>query len=309
MTRRDSPTLLPYAALVSGLILLGLSAILVRLAGAPGTVAAWYRVALAVVVVAPAFFIEMNRQGLPDRRGVLLAVLGGLLFAGDLAAWATGVMLSGATNPTLLANTAPLWVGLGALLIFRERLGRGFWAGLALALTGAALVLGLDALESLELGLGTLLGLVAGVFYGGYFLVTQRGRARLSVLAYFWLSSTANAAGLLGLNLTLGTSLTGYSTETYLYLIALALGPQVIGWLAINYAQGHLPASVVSPTLLGQPVVTALLAGPILGERLSALQVAGGLAVLAGVYWVHRTRMGVEQEVPAPRVPSKAGPS
>ncbi len=307
MLRRQSPALLPYIALIGGLTLLGLSAILVRLAGAPGTVAAWYRVALAVVVVAPAFFLELNRRGRPGGKGVLLAVFGGLLFAGDLAAWTTGVMLSGATNPTLLANTAPLWVGLGALLIFREQLGRGFWAGLALALSGAALVLGVDALESLELGLGTLLGLVAGVFYGGYFLVTQRGRQRLSVLAYFWLSSTANAAGLLSLNLALGTPLTGYSKATYLYLIALALGPQVVGWLAINYAQGHLPASVVSPTLLGQPVVTALLAGPILGERFSALQVLGGLAVLGGVYWVHRTRLSEGNEEPAAELTSKVG--
>ncbi|MDX1599997.1 MAG: DMT family transporter [Anaerolineales bacterium] len=291
MNRSSSPTFLPYVALLSGLALLGMSAILVRLAGAPGTVAAWYRVALAVAVVAPAFGWHIRKHGLPDRRGLVLAALGGLLFAGDLAAWSTGVMISGATNPTLLANTAPLWVGLGALLIFREQLGAGFWAGLALAIAGAALVLGLDAVRSVQLGLGTLLGLLAGVFYGGYFLVTQRGRARLHVLMYFWLSSLVNAVGLLGLNLGLGVPLTGYSTETYLYLGALAIGPQVVGWLAINYAQGHLPASVVSPTLLGQPVVTALLAGPILGERLVPLQIVGGLAVLGGVYWVHRTRL------------------
>lgn len=286
-----SPTLIPYLALFAGLLLLGMSAILVRLADAPGTVAAWYRVALAVVVVAPAFAIQVRRRGWPQRRGLLLAALGGLLFAGDLAAWSTGVMISGATNPTLLANTAPLWVGLGALLLFKENLGRGFWAGLALALAGAALVLGLDARASLSLGVGTLLGLLAGVFYGGYFLVTQRGRARLTVLAYFWVSSLVNALGLLALNAGIGARLTGYSLQTYLYLAALALGPQVIGWLAINYAQGHLPASVVSPTLLGQPVITALLAGPILGEQFELLQIVGGLAVLAGVFWVHRARL------------------
>lgn len=307
VNHRNSPTVLPYIALIIGLILIGLSAIFVRLAGAPGTVAAWYRMALAVIIVAPAFFLELNRQGRLNRKGVLLAVFGGLLFAGDLAAWATGVMLSGATNPTLLANTAPLWVGFGALLIFGERLARGFWGGLALALAGAALVLGLDALESLELGLGTLLGLLAGIFYGGYFLVTQRGRDSLSVLAYFWLSSAANAVGLLGLNLALGTPLTGYSTDTYWYFLALALGPQVVGWLAINYAQGHLPASLVAPTLLGQPVVTALLAGPILGERLSGLQAIGGLAVLAGVYWVHRTQPSARGDTLAPDARSEVG--
>jgi drug/metabolite transporter (DMT)-like permease len=58
----------------------------------------------------------------------------------------------------------------------------------------------------------------------------------------------------------------------------------------INYALGYLPASIVSPTLLGQPVVTAILAGPLLGEDLSAWQILGGLAVLIGVYLVHHSR-------------------
>jgi drug/metabolite transporter (DMT)-like permease len=276
--------------------MLGLSAILVRMAQVPGTVAAFYRVAIAVVVIAPAFFLRLPSRAPLPRRGLWLAALGGLLFAGDLAAWSTGVVLSGATNPTLLANTAPLWVGLGALLLFRERLGRGFWLGLALAMAGAAVVLGTDALRSFEVGLGTLLGLLAGVFYGSYFLVTQRGRAQLDALSYFWLSSLINAGGLLVLTQAFGQPLTGYPPRSYLVLLALALGPQVIGWLAINYAQGHLPASLVSPTLLGQPVVTALLAGPMLGERLVPVQVLGGLAVLAGVLWVHRSRQGAREK-------------
>jgi drug/metabolite transporter (DMT)-like permease len=64
----------------------------------------------------------------------------------------------------------------------------------------------------------------------------------------------------------------------------------VAGYLAINYALGHLPASIVSPTMLGQPVLTALLAGPLLGETLGLWQVVGGVAVLGGVYLVHRSQ-------------------
>jgi drug/metabolite transporter (DMT)-like permease len=69
----------------------------------------------------------------------------------------------------------------------------------------------------------------------------------------------------------------------------MGLISQVIGYLAINYALGHLPASLVAPTMLGQPVMTALLALPLLGERLTQGQVLGGVAVLAGVYIVHRS--------------------
>ena len=62
---------------------------------------------------------------------------------------------------------------------------------------------------------------------------------------------------------------------------------QSFGYLALNYALGYLLASVVAPTMLGQPVVKAILAGPLLDETLSLWQVLGGLAVLTGVYAVH----------------------
>jgi drug/metabolite transporter (DMT)-like permease len=97
---------------------------------------------------------------------------------------------------------------------------------------------------------------------------------------------------LLGLNLVLGYPLAGYPIRTCLSFIALALVSQILGYLSINYALGYLPASVVAPTMLGQPVVTAILAGPLLGEVLSLWQVLGGIAVLVGVYVVHRSRRG-----------------
>ena len=84
----------------------------------------------------------------------------------------------------------------------------------------------------------------------------------------------------------------GFTSKTYFNLLALGLISQGVGLLAINYVQGFLPATIVSTTLLGQPVVTALLAGSLLGEKLQPLQIVGGAAVLLGVYIVHRSRAG-----------------
>ena len=288
-----NPSRLPsYRALGIGSLSLGFSAIFVRWADAPGSVTAFYRVAIAVLLLAWPFYRQVKTRGSLPCQGLRLAVLGGLFFAADLTLWATGVVMSGATNPTLLANTAPLWVGLGALILFRERLAVMFWVGLLLAMAGAAVILGLDSLRAASFGLGTLLGLFAGVFYGGYFLITQRGRETLDSLTYFWPAAASSTLVLLVLNLVLGQPLTGYSVPTYLNFVALGLIPQVLGYLSINYALGHLPASVVAPTMLGQPVLTAILAGPLLGEALSVWQALGGTAVLAGVYVVHRSRQG-----------------
>ena len=181
-------------------------------------------------------------------------------------------------------------MGLGALLVYREKLPYAFWVGLVTAMVGAALVLGFDALQAFELGLGTFLGLLAGIFYGAYFLVTQRGRRRLNALSYFWFSVLSSALILLVINVVLGQPLLGYSTQAYLSLLGAGVVSQGAGWLAINYAQGHLPATLVAPTLLAQPVMTALLAIPILGESLAYVELVGGVIVLGGIYLVHRSR-------------------
>jgi drug/metabolite transporter (DMT)-like permease len=281
---------LAYLALAAGIITVSFSAIFVRWAGAPGTVTSFYRMAIAASVLAWPFYRKVrSREDLP-RLGLRTAVVGGLFFAGDLALWSTGVVLSGATNPTLLANTAPVWVGLGALIFFRERLSAKFWLGLALAMSGAVLILGLDALSAATLGLGTFLGLMAAIFYGGYFLITQRGRESLDSLTYTWLTTASASVALLVLNVVLGHSLTGYPVFSWLNFLALGIVAQVLGWLAINYTQGYLPASVVAPTMLAQPVATAVLAVLLLGERLSLWQTLGGITVLTGVYIVHRSR-------------------
>lgn len=288
--RKPRERLLAYLALTAGLLAIGFSAIFVRRAHAPGTVASFYRMSIGLIVLSIPFLSRGRAiRSLPWQE-LRYALLGGVFFAIDLSFWSSGVVLSGATNPTLLANTAPLWVGLGAFFIFRERLPVAFWIGLFTAMFGAALILGLDSLRSFSLGLGTFLGLLAGVFYGGYFLITQRGRKVLDALNYFWVSSLCSVIVLAVINLVFRQPITGYPRATYLNLVGLGVISQGLGWFMINYAQGQLPATLVAPTLLGQPVVTGILAGPLLGEQLEPLQIVGGMVVLLGVFWVHRSR-------------------
>jgi drug/metabolite transporter (DMT)-like permease len=245
---------------------------------------------IAVVLMVWPFYRGIKARGAPSRQGLRFALLGGLFFAADLGFWATGVVMSGATNPTLLANTAPVWVGLGALVLFRERLSTAFWGGLALATSGAVVILGQDALRAASFGVGSLLGLLAGIFYGGYFLITQRGRETLDSLTYFWTAAVSSTIGLLLVCLALRQPLTGYSGQTYLSFLVMGVVSQVLGYLSLNHALGHLPASLVAPTMLVQPVMTAVLAGLLLREGFALVQLLGGIAVLVGVYVVHRSR-------------------
>jgi drug/metabolite transporter (DMT)-like permease len=277
---------LAYSALSVGVLCIGCSAIFVKVAGVPGPVSAFYRVLVASAVLVP---WRLNRRSMrPSKNDVILIMAGGVFFALDIALWNTGLLLTSAATATLLANTAPLWVGLGSLFLFREYLSTHYWIGLVVAITGMSFIVGLDALRRLSLNTGDALAIGASVFYAAYLLTTQRARVRVDTLTFMTLSVSSSGVLLLLMNLMLRTPLRGYSIKTWAALAGLGLVSQLGGWLSINYSLGYLRAASVSVCLLGQPVVTALLSIPVLGEYLSLNQVIGGLLVLSGIYLVNR---------------------
>ncbi len=288
----DTSKLYADLALGFGVLIIGFSAIFTRWAEAPGTVTMFYRMTIGALLVLIPFCrrVKVRTSHFP-RHPILMAILGGVFFGMDTALWSTGVVMSGATIPTLMVNTAPLWVGLGSWLIFRERQNIKFWIGLSVALLGTIIVSGEDIARATEFGLGSLCGLGAALFYAAFYLTTQQARIALDTLTYFGISTLSSSVFLFVLNLLLGRPFFGYSGMTYLNFLAVGVIVQVFGWMLINYAQGHLTASVVSPTLLGQPVITAIFAGPLLGETLTTLHIGGGIAVLTGIFIIHRSRL------------------
>ena len=170
-------SLLAYLALAAGIFCIGTSAIFVKIAHVPGTVSAFYRVLFAGMILLP---LRLARWRLPHPtwQDVGLIALGGLFFSFDLALWNASLLLTSAAAATLLANNSPLWVGLGAMLLFREKLPAKYWLGLAIALGGMALIVGGNAFQELRFNAGDLLAIGASLLYAAYMLVTQKARAR-----------------------------------------------------------------------------------------------------------------------------------
>ena len=296
MQKQNRP-LKAYLALGLGLTIIGFSAIFVRLADAPGIVTSFYRMLIGALIVTIPFARNIRKKKPLARKGVLLAILAGSFFGIDLAAWTSGVVLSGATLPTLFANTNPIWVGIGAWIIFKERLSAKFWIGLFIALSGAVLILGANMSVEGSINQGAILGLISGIFYGAYFLVAQRGRAWLDAISFFWIGTISSAFVLLIGSLILKQPLIGYSSNTWLIFLVQGLLIQGAGWFLISYAQGYLKASLVSPTLLGQPVLTAFLATFLLGESLLSSDIMGGIVILIGIFLIigaEETKKSVE---------------
>ncbi len=292
---------LPYIALLIGVSALSMTGIFVRWAQAPGTVTAAYRMSISSLALLP-FFLKKESGRKPAGWGwLLLVVAGGLFIAGDHGFLNTAIGYTRIANTTLLNNMAPLWVALFALLVWKEQLNRTFWLGLLAAIVGAVVILGTDLIIHPQFGLGDALALVSSFFYAAYFLITQRSREKISALRYLFFANIASAVVLIAFNLAIGAPLTGYPMRTYLVFIAIGLFSHTIGYFSVTYALGHLPASIVAPTMIAQLMFTSLLAIPLAGEPLAAPQILGGLAVLTGIFLVNRSnrRQAQLEGVPA----------
>lgn len=283
-----------YAALGVGVLALSMTSIFVRLSSAPGPVTAFYRMLVAALLLAVPALLALQRQtsslpAVPLRLAVAAGALAGL----DHALLSASVALTRIANLTLLNNIAPLWVALAAFFFFRERLPRQFWLGLAFTLGGAGFVIGYDLLAHPHLSGGDALAGLSSLFYAAYYLVTQRARRALPVLVFMWIVNLGAAGVLLLVCLSAGYPLSGFDSRTWLVFLASGLFSQGIGYLAVAYALGRLPASAVAPTMVAQPVLTTLLAVPLTGEGLNWVQWLGGAVVLTGIYLVNRRALPV----------------
>jgi drug/metabolite transporter (DMT)-like permease len=104
-----------------------------------------------------------------------------------------------------------------------------------------------------------------------------------SIVVYASASATLAPAALY-----VGAPLWGYSGETWFWLFAVTLGPQIMGHTVFNWALKYVDASIISGTIVAEPVVSALLAWLVLSEKPGLATAFGGLVVLLGLYLLLR---------------------
>jgi drug/metabolite transporter (DMT)-like permease len=281
--------LFAYLALGIGVVALSFSAMFVRWADAPGPVTAFYRMFFSIFMLLP-FVVRRAPGNSPIKSwNILFPLLAGVFTALDLALWTTALSYTTAANATLLGNTAPLWVALGTWLILKQKLSSTFWRGLAVTLAGAALILGTDFILHPRFGVGDVMAIFTGFFYGGYFLFTEKSRLHFTPIVHIWIVGIGASIALFIVNLIMQNPITGFDAGTWIVFLSTALVSQLIGYMALAYALGHLPASIVAPTMVLQPVVTAILAIPLLGEIPNLWQALGGVIALIGIYMVNQS--------------------
>ena len=274
--------------LLVGIIAVSASSVLIRNAqtAAPSLVIAAYRMTIASLVVVPvALWRHQNELRRLRATEWLLAAASGAFLALHFAAWVTSLEYTSVTSSVVLDATSPMWVAIGSWLLLRERLTRPVIFGLIVAVAGS-LVIGLGDMtqgtSSTSL-LGNSLALLGALMVTGYWLIGRRVRGSLSLAPYVAIVYSMAAVVLLIMVAGARQPLTGYDTTTYVWLVLLALVPQLVGHSSFNWALARLPAVFVAVATLGEPIGATVLAYFLLSETPTTIRMFGAALVLAGI--------------------------
>ena len=261
------------------------AAIFIRLADAPPLVIAAGRLTLASLIVAPVGLLRCwpELKAL-ERRDLLWATFSGLFLTLHFAFWIASLEHTSVASSVVFVATSPLFVAVASHLFTQDKLSRLMLIGVLLAVLGA-IVIGWDDLDLAGTALwGDFLAILGAAMAAGCFMAGRGLRPKISLLAYVTVVYSIGAVGALLLVGFARQPLTGYSTNTYVMFLLLAIVPQIIGHSSLNWALRYISATAVGVTTLGEPVGSIILACLILMETPSLVKVGGAALILLGVY-------------------------
>lgn len=249
---------------------------------APTLVIAAARMALATLILAPIAARQRRKFNLQARHAKYL-IAGGVFLAAHFYLWIASLEHTSVLSSVVIVATSPIIVGIASFLILRESIHRVLIIAIALATIGGV-VIGLSDTETHKASLqGDLLALGGAVAAAAYFLVVRTIRRELDIIACITPVYGVAAMLLLMFALLTGHTFTGYRPDTYVYFMGLAVIPQLLGHGSLNWLLRYLPATTVAIVVVGEPVGSSILAYVILGEGASAMQLAGGVLIIAGL--------------------------
>ena len=275
-----------YLILFGGVFALSTSAIWVRLAGAPSGVTAFYRLGITAAVLLPFFLLGKSCRAEVKalRRGQWLEIAAaGAFLALHYLLWFESLNYTSIASSTVIVSLQPLFSIVLERVLLKSRLRPAALVGCGIALLGSVIIgFGDFQISGLSL-LGDILAFVAAGVISGYYFLGQTIRKEVSALTYSVLAYFTSAAVLLAYTLVRGEPLVGYSGESWLAFVGIALIATVGGQFVFNLLLKLLPASAVTMSILGEPVGTCILAYLFLHESISVRQLLGIVTIIGGL--------------------------
>lgn len=275
----------PALALAVSVLAVSSGSIFVRLCDAPPLVTAAWRLTLATALLLPVAWWKARDEVRQLSRGDLgIGALAGFFLALHFATWITSLSFTTVANSTVLVNTAPVWVALLTPWLTRDRVTPRAWLGIGASVAGGMVIGFGDFSGDSRALVGDALALFGSLALALYLLSGRRLRARLSLPAYLGVCYSSATVLLWCFVLAGGLPVTGFGRGTWGALFGMALISQHLGHSCYNWAMRYFSAGFIAVCLLGEPVISSLLAWRLFGEALTGIKVTGGALILVGIY-------------------------
>jgi len=281
----EKPIINPYLAVLVGVFAISFSALFVRLSTAPSMAIATYRLLFTFLLLAP-FTLLRHRHDLLSLswRDRGLAAASGICLALHFVTWFTSLRYTSIASSVVIVTTQPVFVVIGSWIFFRERIGRLAMLGGALALFGSFIIGASDFQLDLRAFQGDLLALVAAVLVSGYLLIGRRMRSSVSLPAYTFFTYGSSSIVLIAGSFFSGTPFYPYPATDWLLFFGLALVCTVLGHTLFNWVLRYVQASVVSVSVLGEPLGAIVWASVFLHEYPTLRQTVGACFIFGGLF-------------------------
>lgn len=279
------PLINPYLAVLVGVFAVSFSALFVRLSSAPAMIIATYRLLFTFLLLAPftahGRFADVRSM---SRRQMGLAAASGVFLALHFVTWFTSLQYTSVASSVVIVTTQPVFVVLGSWLFFREKVPRPALLGIALALFGSFVIGAGDFQVGMRAFMGDLLALAAAILVSGYLLIGRRLRGSVELSGYTFVTYGSSAFILVVASALARVPFYPYPSRDWLLFLALAAVCTVLGHTVFNWVLRYVQASVVSVSILGEPVGAIIWAAIFLGENPTPRQLAGGALIFSGLF-------------------------
>lgn len=238
---------------------------------------------MAALLLTPVYLWKFKRSAWLCSRDRWLTVLSGTFLAGHFATWITALSYTSIASATVLVTVQPLFLTILAQVVLGERVDKWGYLAIVLALIGAATIgLGDFRLSGGEL-VGDLLALAGALFAAFYLLVGRSLVGRLGLISYIFPVYVVSALVLIVVLLISGAPVVAKPGMDYLWFFLLAAIPTLLGHTLYNYALTRVRAHLVGITIMGEPILTSILAIFIFGVYPTATTIVGALLIFSAI--------------------------
>jgi len=289
--------------LLVGITSISFGSIFIRLSNdVPPIMIATYRLFFSAIILSPFLYRKWNEFKKLDRKEWLLCVLSGVFLAAHFITWISSLQYTSIANSVVLVTLNPIFVGILSYFFLKEKITKNLVFGVMLSVVGTIVLTFSNFSEGIVTTngkmpvLGNLLAITGAVMASFYIIIGSKIREKRDLITYITIVYTVAAIILTIVSIISRLHFTGYKFSSYIYLILLAVLPQMIGHTSFNWALKHLKSSVVAITTMGEPIGATILAFIIFKETLNLWQISGILLILIAI-WIASKKSLKQQNI------------